>query len=501
MKNSSNKLYYLAIAGIVLIVIFMLGATYAYFSLNIIGTGNQNVVNSIDEVIINFNDTSNVSLVNGYTGESITKTFNVVNNDTNAIYYDIKLTSLVNNFANPDDLVFTLTGTNGGAIVSETTVPTVTDTKLASYIKLAPSTTHTYTLVVTFKKTDEDQSANMNKTFSGKVAIDASSDILAGGRIYKTNSLGYAITNTTAISESQIDYNSVSDEDGLYYTNSSIDGAKIYFYRGTNELNNNVLFGGFCWKIIRTTSDLGIRLIYNGEPSSNQCTNTTQASTMISSSKYNTNHTYNAHVGYMYGTASSADYSSEHLNTNNSLAKTALKNWYEANLETYEPYLSDSYYCNNRKTASFKLSSVQYGKLGYSNNNTGYISGLNNLINNKPSYNCMQKDDIFTVSNARGNEKLDHPIGLITADEARFAGLTNSNTSTTNYLYNAADYWTMTPAYYNGSTAYNFIVDTNKIGVSAVDVQAGLRPVVTLNQNTVLLSGTGSNTNPYVITE
>lgn len=78
----------------------------------------------------------------------------------------------------------------------------------------------------------------------------------------------------------------------------------IYYYRGA-VTDNNVIFAGFCWKIIRTTETGGTKLIYNGTPASGtQCTNTTGTTTSISSSatKFNTYATSIADVGFMYGT-------------------------------------------------------------------------------------------------------------------------------------------------------------------------------------------------------
>ena len=37
----------------------------------------------------------------------------------------------------------------------------------------------------------------------------------------------------------------------------------VYYYKG-NVQNNNVLFGGFCWKIVRTTETGGVKMVYNG---------------------------------------------------------------------------------------------------------------------------------------------------------------------------------------------------------------------------------------------
>ena len=58
----------------------MITGSYAYFSINAEGSGNDILVSTFDSNMeITFNDTSNISLVNAYTGESIKKTFNVKN--------------------------------------------------------------------------------------------------------------------------------------------------------------------------------------------------------------------------------------------------------------------------------------------------------------------------------------------------------------------------------------------------------------------------------------
>ena len=41
------------------------------------------------------------------------------------------------------------------------------------------------------------------------------------------------------------------------------DEYPVYYYRGNID-NNNVLFAGFCWKMVRTTSTGGVKLVYNG---------------------------------------------------------------------------------------------------------------------------------------------------------------------------------------------------------------------------------------------
>ena len=51
---------------------------------------------------------------------------------------------------------------------------------------------------------------------------------------------------------------------GLYTGEGSDTYANpVYYYKG-NVQNNNVLFGGICWKIVRTTETGGVKIVYNG---------------------------------------------------------------------------------------------------------------------------------------------------------------------------------------------------------------------------------------------
>ena len=57
------------------------------------------------------------------------------------------------------------------------------------------------------------------------------------------------------------------------FTSTKNDNFPVYYYSRNIEgiIDNNVIFGGFCWRIIRTTSTGGVKLLYNGTPSNNQC--------------------------------------------------------------------------------------------------------------------------------------------------------------------------------------------------------------------------------------
>ena len=105
---------------------------------------------------------------------------------------------------------------------------------------------------------------------------------------------------------SGVDFNNISSNTngkGIYeIASTKNDTYPIYYYRGA-VTNNNVKFGGFCWKAIRTTDTGGVKLIYNGEPDQDgYCTNTTGTSTQIRKRVFNVRSQSPADVGYMYGT-------------------------------------------------------------------------------------------------------------------------------------------------------------------------------------------------------
>ena len=57
----------------------------------------------------------------------------------------------------------------------------------------------------------------------------------------------------------------------------------------------------------------------------------------------------------------------------------------------------------------------------------------------------------------------------------------------------------MSPAYYNGINAYNFIIKNGKICEEAVNNENYVRPVITLKNIAKVKTGDGSLDNPYVI--
>lgn len=102
------------------------------------------------------------------------------------------------------------------------------------------------------------------------------------------------VTSSAGINFSKI--SSDANGKGVYTVSSTIgEEHPIYYYRGAVD-NNNVIFGNFCWKIVRTTETGGVKLIYNGVPNNGACNNT-GTNSQIGTSSFNSQ----ASNGYMYG--------------------------------------------------------------------------------------------------------------------------------------------------------------------------------------------------------
>jgi hypothetical protein len=282
-------------------------------------------------------------------------------------------------------------------------------------------------------------------------------------------------------------------DEGMFATTD--DYGTSYYYRGA-VTTNNVLFGGFCWKVIRINGNGTTRMIYNGTPTDGKCTATGDA-TQIGTSDFNTNSNDNAYVGYMYGTAGSSTYEATHANTNSSTAKTAIDAWYNTNLSSYASKISDTEFCNDRSIISgtgIGTTATRYGPYNRSNNT------------HVPTLTCQNKNDRFTVSdNSTGNGALTYPVGLITMDEAGLAGasMTSSTSNSSYYLYTNSNYWTMSSWDYYFGIAYGSIVKSDGYifgyYVKGVFNSNGLRPVINLKTDTLYTSGDGTSTSPYVI--
>ena len=371
------------------------------------------------------------------------------------------------------------------------------------------------TLTITLNKTATEE---VSEEYTCKLEFNAVEriEIAASG----TNL--YNLIKNNADTKTVIDYkvrSGVSGTNGIYTTTATTGNVPVYYYRGdADKVNNNIIFNNMCWKMIRTTETNGIKLIYNGTPTDGKCENKTGDATQIGTSKFNEKYDDNAYVGYMYGAAGSSTYKETHANTNESTIKKYIDSWYKANFdEKATNKLEDTVFCNDRTTKAYDANTIgntilsSFGDLGYEQNATLY-EAMHRVSyyskNPNPSLACRNANDKFTVKTENGNGKLTYPVGLITLDEAVLAGFNTyySNTSdykdTTNYLYTNGDYWTFSPASMStdGSTHVSLVISKGLVGDDFVYSVNGVRPVISLaNDTLVSLSGIGTSGSPYLV--
>jgi len=256
------------------------------------------------------------------------------------------------------------------------------------------------------------------------------------------------------------------------------------------DLKNNVTFAEHNWKIIRIDENGNIRMIL--------------ADTTTGSTIYNGPLSDAAYVGYMYGIKPSTTYEEAHVNTNNSAIKTYSENWYNANLLSYSSYIADAGYCNDRSISS---------GLGYGGNSTYFGPYARNDSNSSssPRFACPNSsNDLFTTASSTfGNKASTYPIGLLTADEARYGGLQqgksySSDYNYTNYLKMSSIYWIMSPISSStyGPSMYTVRNTGTLYGSSVyewVNNTYSFRPTIALKPSVSITTGTGTYDNPYVI--
>ena len=264
-------------------------------------------------------------------------------------------------------------------------------------------------------------------------------------------------------------------------------GKTSYYYTG--KPNNWVQFAGFWWRIIRINGDGSIRMIYQGTSA-----NETGTGTQIRTSAFNSSYNNNMYVGYMYKSGEL------HGLEESSTIKEVLDNWYGTYLENeekdihYAEYIDgNAGFCGDRRVTSGS---------GTGTSKTNY-QPYTRMENSKPSLSC-EKADIYTINEFEyGNGALTQPIGLISADEAMFAGVPwwENGMSSDNYLYTGKVYWTMSPSNLTGGAANVFYISD---GCNIIDHfptswdESGVRPVINLRSD-VEITGSGTSIDPFKV--
>lgn len=227
------------------------------------------------------------------------------------------------------------------------------------------------------------------------------------------------------------------------------DNGNSYYFRGKVD-NNYVSFANNIWRVVKINGDGSIKLILND---------------------------YIEEKGNFYN-VDDTNVVENKLNFETININTTLKNWYQSNLDGYEKYIASSKYCIDDSISQID------------GENTYYLAYSRLLTDYNQVYTCL------------GN-KYNSRIGLLTADEAVFAGATKNSDNTSYYLYTPGkdhSWWTMTPASSVGTDVTYFEIATagalknETIG----SYYRGIKPVINLVKK-IYVSGSGTESDPYTV--
>ena len=308
------KKRYVLIISFILVIIMILGVSYALLQKNIVSDIGK-VIYKIGDLEVKLDEASSkdISLTNALPTEDADGlntepySFLIVNNAVTDLKYTIYLeddTEAKNKCGTDCELVpynfirYNLSNDNSSLKTEN----------------LQSSSTELYTGTISSKSVDKfnlrvwlsidaDNTA-MNKYYFGKikVVINQGDDYcirngfntLSDCMLVMNNhesSVELAKQNITAKGIPDFSKTATIDE-GLFMAED--DDGTSYYYRGAVK-NNYVSFAGFIWRIIRRNGDGSVRMIYAGKKTSD-----TGEATTIGKSQYNEKYWDPTYVGYMY---------------------------------------------------------------------------------------------------------------------------------------------------------------------------------------------------------
>ena len=509
------------------IIISLLGGTLAYWSWLSPSTEDTNITLTVgSNFSCSANGGGNINNTNYFAPTDCTNstyaiqrtiTTSITNNGTDPIYMDLwlNINSIGSGLSNSDNFRYALTTSSNSCTTGLITQGNFKGKQANDRIILLGNVTSgsTYYLYIWLDKAEESESTynqSINLSLGGECSNETTN---LPSFITESNapldSINSTYVNNTIPGIKWDEIASDTNGKGLYIrSGTEHDTNPIYYYRGAVD-NNNVYFGGFCWKIVRTTETGGLKMIYNGTPAEGSCGSGTISqegdSATIGNSKYNASYNDAKYVGYTYNNSG--------VETDSTI-KGVIDTWYQNNLLTnYDSYLEDAVFCNDKSAhTSSEFTSAEQSAFYLTNSSYTYYGPTYRLAKKLgPSVVCPNASDAYTKSNAIGNGKLTYSVGLLTSDEIWMAG--NGTTyygnyhtgygNWTYYLQNNNKWWSMSPfSWPPGSrVAAWFVGVPDSLRGDSVATSNGVRPVISLKPGQNFGYGNGTVGNPYRFVE
>ena len=204
--------------------------------------------------------------------------------ETERIYYEVYLMPESGNTLNTNYLKTYLTDQNNNEIKEVTIYNDLSDSKVENgkvlykgiievkEDKTSKNETKDFRLRLWI---DENYQEASSKTFAFDIflyAINVSDD-------FSIPSLRNEIASKVGSANYVASYDDIIQSNPTFTTQDQVSTSAtrqtVYYYTGNSAAaNSNVLFAGYCWQIIRTTDNGGVRMIYNGVAVNNKCETT-----------------------------------------------------------------------------------------------------------------------------------------------------------------------------------------------------------------------------------
>ena len=521
-----------SVTGIFIVLLVLLGLTYAYFLTRITGNGNPTSISVT---------TANLELVYGDGSTAILtsetplmpsstpigrKDFTVTNNGDDSeyvvVFEDVTVKYAADTVIDGEavandtpttfesnDFVYTLTcevkDKSGNTLndkscdgVENETFPM--DGGIVIRNSIDKNDVHNYILTLYYLDNGLDQSKDMNKALNGKVNIKDIKSI--NPYIDNTNLFAYHIINNSILNKNGTELVSkplttpavstpLEPERALSVTND--DYGTSYYYRG-NVQDNYVNFAGMCWRVVRIEGDGSIKLLL--EDRYTTCNDTVDADgTGTTDYAYTGNWSDdNNYVFYQ----SFGDNKTDFLNYEGGLADS-FKTFQTSKLTTIDiEKLKVDEWCFDHNVTS--TNEYCYGE-DFCLTDEYYGAYTRIVTNKKPSLSCSG------TKLTKFRDNIDMYVATLTADEISFAGISKHE----HYLINTyakdnyLNWWSLSPAYLYGEYGNDFAFYVAGDFLDTVDLLGNLyynsRPAVTLKSGSVITGGEGTLEKPYIIAD
>lgn len=175
-KETSNKsMIVILTLSIFILIGIVVGGTYSFYSARVSKNNPANNNTNVTTSTVNLELTNaTVTGTNLIPGDTITSTFKISNKGTQTAIFKLMWNNVTNTFINQKDLIVTLTE-NGTTIINQnngiTFPPTTASSVLKDNLTLKVGETKNYTLTITYKNTDQNQSADMGKSLNATIGL------------------------------------------------------------------------------------------------------------------------------------------------------------------------------------------------------------------------------------------------------------------------------------------------------------------------------------------